>query len=129
MAIFKTMFSKNTHKQTVILDSNGNISIDSKKVKISDIQTITTQKLEKDTTLFVILLFDKNASFEKWLTVNSCIKKSFLIIRDKKSKELFNKGFEDLTKEGLEVICKKYKLNMTDFEINAYGKLSHYYCK
>jgi len=53
---FKPMFSKNTHKQTVILDSNGNISIDSKNVKISDIQTITTQKLEKDTTLFVILL-------------------------------------------------------------------------
>lgn len=53
------LFSKKTQKLFVILDSNGNISIDSKKVKISEIQTITTQKLEKDSTLFVILLFLK----------------------------------------------------------------------
>lgn len=126
---FKTMFSKNMHKLTVILDSSGNASIDSKKVKISEIQTITSQKLEKDSTLLVILLFDKNVSFEKWLSVNSCIKKSFMIIRDKKSKELFNKEIDKLTEEELKGIWKKYPIRMTDFEIGTFNKLTQEYYK
>jgi len=105
---FKTMFSKNTHKLTVILDSSGNASIDSKKIKISEIQTITSQKLEKDSTLLVILLFDKNV---------------------KKSKELFNKEIDKLTEEELKGIWKKYPIRMTDFEIGTFNKLTQDYYK
>jgi hypothetical protein len=123
-------FLFNKHKEsTVILDSNGNVSIDSKRVNNSEIQPIISQMLNKDSALFVILLFDKNVSYEKWLSVNSCIKKAFMIIWDKKSKELFNKEIGELTEEELYGLKKKYLIRMTDFEIDTFKKLTQVYNK
>lgn len=105
------------------LDSENNVSFDGKKIQFDDLYNKYLNSLKEQQEYSYLFIYDENATYEKWLSVNISLRNAIDDYRIFLTNNQYGELIYDIPEDTLRSIRRQYPISLLKFDKYIYEQL------